>query len=212
MLEEDERKRTYGGMTRRSLCIGVGGAVAAFGLGTLKPLAANAVVRPPGGQEEDRLLAGCIRCEKCAETCPRGVISLTHIEDGLINMRTPVMDYHYDYCDWCVEENEGVPLCEHVCPTDALRLDSASTAANTILGIAQINEDWCLAYRLKGCRFCADNCPYGAMYLDENLMPHVIDDRCNGCGLCYTVCVSLQDASAVAGMTDRAIVVKPVKR
>ena len=54
-------------------------------------------------------------------------------------------------------------------------------------------------------------CPYEAIYLDDNRMPHVIPDRCNGCGLCYTVCVSMQDASLVEGMSDRAIVVKPVR-
>lgn len=211
-VENNEKKKTYAGMTRRTLCLGIGGAAVSLGLGALKPLTAEALVRPPGGQDEDQLLGACIRCEKCVEACPRGVVSLAHIEDGLINMRTPVMNCKDDYCNWCVDENNGKPLCEKTCPTGALRLVSGAERESTILGIAEINHDWCLAWRLKGCRFCVDNCPYEAMYLDENMIPHVIEEKCNGCGRCYTVCVSMQDASAVAGMTDRAIVVKPRRR
>ncbi|ACV23289.1 4Fe-4S dicluster domain-containing protein [Slackia heliotrinireducens] len=210
--QQEEKERTYAGMSRRTLLIGAGGAAVALGLGTLKPLAANAVVRPPGGQDEDLMLGACIRCEKCIEACPRRVIAPTHVEDGFINLRTPTMDYALDYCDWCTEENDGVPLCVAACPTQALKLPADATPENTILGIAEINKDWCLAYRFKGCRFCYDACPYEAMEMDENNIPHVIEDKCNGCGLCYTVCVSMQDASVVAGMTDRAIVVKPIER
>ena len=204
-------EKTYAGMSRRTLCLGIGGAAVALGLGVLKPVGAEAVVRPPGGQDESRLLGACIRCSKCIEACPRHVIAPTHIEAGFLNMRTPTMRFANDYCDWCKEDNDGVPKCVEVCPTGALALPEGATPENTILGIAEINTSWCLAYRFKGCKFCFDACPYEAIYLDDNRMPHVIPDRCNGCGLCYTVCVSMQDASLVEGMSDRAIVVKPVR-
>lgn len=43
------------------------------------------------------------------------------------------------------------------------------------------HQDLCLAYRLIGCRFCYDACQFEAMELDENNRPYVIADACNGC-------------------------------
>ena len=36
-------------------------------------------------------------------------------------------------------------------------------------------------------------------------------DKCNGCGACESVCVSLQNGSISAGATERAIVVRPLE-
>ena len=35
--------------------------------------------------------------------------------------------------------------------------------------------------------------------------------KCNGCGACESVCVSLQNGSISAGATERAIVVRPLE-
>ena len=67
-----------------------------------------------------------------------------------------------------------------------------------------------MAYKLIGCRFCYDACPYEAMELDENNRPVVLTDTCNGCGACESVCVSLQNGSISEGATARAIVVHPL--
>lgn len=213
-MEESTKKRepdrTYAGMTRRTLCIGAGGAALALGLGTLKLVDSAAAIRPPGAQNEDRLLANCIRCEKCVEACPRHIIVPTHLEDGIVGMRTPTLDFSANWCDWCTEENNGIPLCSQVCPTQAIDKTLGSTPDNTVIGVAEINTDWCLAWRFKGCRFCLDACEHDAIELDENDMPHIHGDRCNGCGACYTACVSLKEGSILADMTDRAIVIKPI--
>lgn len=182
-----------------------------LGLGGLKYVGSQALIRPPGGQSEEHLIAACIRCEKCYEICPRNVIKTAHIEDGIVNMRTPTFNFSENYCDWCVEENGGDPLCVSSCPTEALKLPVDATAENTIIGKAVINTNWCLAYLLIGCRFCFDACPYEAMELDQNNRPVVITDRCNGCGACESVCVSLQNGSISEGATERAIVVRPLE-
>ena len=179
-----------------------------LGLGGLKYIGTQPIIRPPGGQDEDRLVSACIRCEKCYEICPRDVIVPAHIEDGLINILSPNLNFDRDYCNWCAEENKGVPLCAQACPTQALSLPEGATVLNTIIGKAELNESWCLAYRLIGCRFCYDACPYEAMALDEYKRPYVIEDKCNGCGACECVCVSLQNASITAGATERAIIVR----
>jgi ferredoxin-type protein NapG len=136
----------------------------------------------------------------------------SHIEAGILNMRTPTLDFSGDYCDWCGEANNGDPLCDKVCPTLALRLPEGASAKNTIIGVAELYTTWCLAYKLIGCRFCYDACPYEAMELDGNNRPYVLNDRCNGCGACESVCVSLQSGSIAEGADERAIIVRPLRQ
>ena len=205
-----EKQEKTGGMTRRTLCLGIGSAAVMLGLGGLKYVAPQAIIRPPGGQDDERLISACIRCEKCYEICPRDVIRPAHIEDGILNMRTPTFDFSDNYCDWCTEENGGTPLCVSACPTKALELPAGATKENTIIGRAVINTDWCLAYKLIGCRFCYDACPYQAMELDGDNRPVVLENKCNGCGACESVCVSLQNGSISEGATARAITIQPL--
>lgn len=197
------------GITRRSLFAGAGCAAAMVALGGVRYLGSEPVTRPPGGQDEDLLLAGCIRCGKCMEACSQKVIRPVHAEKGLVGMRTPTMDFSEGWCDWCEGENGGVPLCASTCPTGALALPASATPEGTILGKAHLDEDQCLAYRLIGCRFCFDACPYDAIALDPHNRPVVDEERCNGCGACECVCVSQQEASLAANSTRRAISVYP---
>ena len=41
--------------------------------------------------------------------------------------------------------------------------------------------------------------------------PVVIADRCNGCGACESVCVSLKAGSIASGATERAIVIRSLE-
>ena len=197
-----------GGLSRRAFALGGAGAAVTLALGGFRFIPKNSLVRPPGGQDEDRLFARCIRCERCYEVCPRDAIRPAHLEDGIIGMRMPEMSFDTGYCNFCADENGGQPLCVAACPTGALQLDDGTKAEKTILGIAELNVDLCLAFRLIGCRFCYDACPYEAMGLDEFKRPYVISDLCNGCGACESVCASLMDGSIAVGAESRAIIVK----
>ncbi len=204
----DENEKTYGGMTRRALCLGGGGAVALLAMGGLEAVPAQAKVRPPGGQDEDRVISACIRCERCVEACPNNALRPAHVEDGILGVRTPTANFDEGWCDFCAEANGGVPLCTKYCPTGALVLDAGATAPTTVLGRASINEDWCLAYaRNNGCRFCYDACPGNAIELDQYGRPVVLTDKCYGCGACQNACVSMKEGSIAAGATHRAITV-----
>lgn len=207
---KEEAKPGYAGMSRRSFAIGAGGAVALLAMGGLKAVPAQAQVRPPGGQDENHLIASCIRCERCIEVCPKNALVPAHIEDGLLGVRTPVANFDSGWCDFCAEDNGGIPRCVEACSTSALSLSAGATAKNTILGKATIIKDWCLAWdKNNGCKFCYDACPYDAIELDEYGRPVVVADRCNGCGACQNACVSLKEGSIAVGATSRAIVVVP---
>ena len=217
MSEEDKapaaRAKEPMSVSRRSLFIGVGGTAALMGLGALRYVGHNPLCRPPGGQDEAHLVSACIRCEKCYEACPRKVIVPAHIEDGLLGMRSPALNFDADFCDYCTDENGGEPLCVKVCPTEALKLPVGATAETVLIGLAVIDESQCLAFRDTGCRECYDACPYEAIELsgdERNPRVSVVANNCNGCGACESVCVSLKAGSIASGATQRAIVVRPL--
>lgn len=210
-MKASDRQETIAGMDRRSFCIGAGGAVALLGLGGgIKLAGARDLVRPPGGQDEERLMAMCVRCEKCLTVCPHSIIVPTHIEDGLLAIRTPQLSFDIEYCDWCADANNGTPLCALVCPTGALSLEDGALQVEHPIGTPYLNKDDCLAYRMTGCRFCYDACEFGAIELDDFNRPVIIPEKCVGCGACESVCVSLQNGSIREGAVERAIVIRPL--
>lgn len=170
-------------LSRRDV-IGVGAAAVVLGgVGAVAALtqphdAAAAPLRPPGGQDEGLLLAQCMRCDRCRSACPTNCIAIGVIEDGLMNVRTPVMNYHVGGCVFCDK-------CIDACPTDVLR--PFDPHADKI-GMAVVDGDVCIAFRSPGaCKRCQDACQYKAIAIVGG-HPKVVRDRCNGCGLCESVC------------------------
>ena len=155
-VRDAEDASAVGGVSRRGFVLGSAGGAAMLALGLVKFAPETALCRPPGGQDEDRLLGMCVRCGKCMEVCPTGVIAPAHIEDGIVGVRTPRLDFSRSkaqlgslagWCDHCNEENGGTPRCAQVCPTGALTPPEGSTFDSMRLGTAVINRDWCLVIR-----------------------------------------------------------------
>lgn len=199
------------GMSRRALLASAGGVAAMLALGGLRAVPAQAQVRPPGGQDEGAMLARCVRCQRCVEACPRGVIRPARIEDGIVGARMPRLSFDRDWCDWCEQENGGVPLCVQACGSLALELAPQAARESTVMGIAEIDASQCLAHRQMNCRRCYDACPYGAMELDAAGRPVVVEELCTGCGACEAACVSLVNASVGTEIERRAITVQPAE-
>lgn len=198
-------------ISRRALCVGIGASAVMLGLGAVSLMPAQAQVRPPGAQDEARLLGACVRCERCVEACPRHAIAFQRMEDGIVGMRTPVMCFDTDYCTGCADEADGVAKCALVCPTGAISIPSGVEAASVVIGEAVVDTEQCLAYRLAGCRFCYDACPFEAIEMRQN-RPVVVPERCTGCGACESVCVSLKEGSIQSNTGHRAIHVVPLER
>ena len=137
------------------------------------------MLRPPGGQDETSLIANCTKCNRCRSICPENVIITASLEDGLVNVRTPTLDFKRGYCTFCGK-------CVEVCPTGAL----VPYGPNVKIGVARIDKDECVTYSQSGCQRCAEYCPEGALTIDSNGHPVVDESACNGCGWCEYVCPS----------------------
>ncbi|MDR1014593.1 MAG: 4Fe-4S dicluster domain-containing protein [Coriobacteriales bacterium] len=209
------RRAAPRGISRRGLLAGAAGAALLLGLGGVARATAGDTVplRPPGGQGEQRFIAACIHCDRCRGVCPRGVIGTCGIEDGIVNMRTPTLDFHVatakayrrgaahaDQEAVLAKPYEALldaggsgfcdfcMLCAKNCPTGAL---AAFDPDRHWIGEARIVPRSCIAFdKLGGCRKCVDYCPFGAISLDEGKRPVVQPEKCNGCGVCENICPS----------------------
>ena len=168
--------------TRREFLIGAVGAAALIAAGGAgRALAAETeLLRPPGGQDEQSFFALCSRCYRCRTVCPEDIVVTATIEDGVLQARTPKLDFHRGYCTFCNK-------CIDVCPTGALvPFDSSSER----IGMAVIDKNECLAYIRGACDKCVDACIYGAITLNGKGLPVVDESACNGCGICEYACPS----------------------
>ena len=193
MAIELTRRAAIGAAAGFAGCLVLGGASKAIA-------GENAPLRPPGAQDESHFLATCIKCNRCVEACPQHVLRTATLEDGLLNWRTPVMNFRSGICDFCGE-------CQVACPTLSIHDMSEKTS---VIGVAVIDQDRCIAYQGHGCRICVDTCPYGAISLGENERPIVDSSLCNGCGRCEYKCPS-NSYLTYAGGTDRGINIRGAK-
>lgn len=181
----DEDKRRL--LTRRQVVEGCAAAGALFVFGS----AAHALepqedrLRPPGAQDVQRLLASCIRCDRCRAACPTGAIGVGKMSAGVLNGRLPEMDFRSGWCDMC----GGEYRCAAACPTGAI---GSFDDKRDKIGVAVVDEDVCQLFGVSAhcSAACIDACAYRALSLDAYGRLEVDEDRCNGCGACEAVCPS----------------------
>ena len=165
-------------VTRRVFAVGLASAgalgclgVAARALGAEVPL-----LRPPGSSSEEQLLGACIRCGRCVEACGCGCAQYGSLRQGLLNARTPYLDFTKGSCDFCGS-------CINACPTGALGQLDVSPGA---IGFALVDQQRCVS-----CERCVGACSYAAISWDAGrAVPSVDRALCNGCGACEWVCPS----------------------
>lgn len=183
--------------TRRTFVIGGSalGVCAVLGF-AIKPFVAEAdVLRPPGSVNENDFMARCIRCDRCISICPTDVLEPMGIEEGILQVRTPRLNFSDNLCTFCDK-------CRRVCPTDAIKDMDPYSPLQGRIGMALLHEDRCLAFlRDNSCGICVDACPYEAMYFDEARRPVVDEDFCNGCGECVRICPAHVSGSFSGGTT-----------
>lgn len=156
--------------------VAVGGIAQAFGDETLQ-------LRPPGGQDSDRFLGACIRCDRCRAACPLNAIGVEELVPRVFSARLPVMNFREGYCDTC----DGEFHCIKACPTGAL---TPFDPYKDKIGMAIVDKNECQLYGASGsCNApCVDACTFDALSLDNNNRLVVDELLCNGCGACEYKC------------------------
>lgn len=155
------------------------------------------LLRPPGGQDEARLRALCVKCDRCRQVCPQGCIETVSAGKGFLDARTPMLNLHRGACDFCNR-------CIEVCPTGALQ---AFDPAKDKIGVAVLDTQKCIAYARGLCVVCEGSCPYDALTFDASGHPQVNEAACNGCGECVMAC-NVNVNRSFDGSFDRAIEVR----
>jgi ferredoxin-type protein NapG len=103
-------------LTRRAFVGLVGKGAMAVALGGLTRFLERKdnFIRPPGALPEEEFLSLCIRCDKCREVCPGGLITPVLLTESVISVGTPRLRWGYCNVEFCRR-------CSWVCPTGALR-------------------------------------------------------------------------------------------
>jgi len=138
----------------------------------------TALIRPPGAVEPTLFLSSCYRCGKCAQICPQKAIKIAGSEQGPA-LGTPYLKPEERYCIFCFQ-------CSEVCSSGALQ--PPIPAVSYILGKAQINHNYCLAWQGQICSACQNIC--AAISFQHYRYPIINEDKCLGCGFCASVCLA----------------------
>lgn len=176
------------------------------------------LIRPPGARSELDFMSICARCAQCLKVCPTNVIQPAVFDAGLEGFFTPQMDYRRGYCDWNCNE------CGKVCPTEAIRELSLPEKRLKVIGRAYIDKSTCIPWAEgRDCLVCQELCPApekaivftqgGGLALDSGRasgedgaggtegaagtvkLPHVVPERCIGCGICQYNCPVTNEAA-----------------
>jgi polyferredoxin len=164
------------------------------------------LIRPPGvqGTRSEAFLSQCIRCGECLKVCPTSGLQPALWESGLDGVWTPTLVPRLGYCDYACH------ACGQVCPTGAIPNLPLEEKRKQVIGKAEINRDRCLPWAENTpCIVCEEMCPLApkAVELDTFYIaddagqpltiqrPHMIADRCIGCGICEYKCPAQGEAA-----------------
>jgi len=200
----ETRREAFLRLGRGALRLGFAGAVVSSVAELLRrPPAARSredaetgILRPPGALEEADFLATCIRCELCADACPRRCIRMLGPAEGRAS-GTPYIVASERACDACLE-------CTLACPSGALR---ATQDPRTVrMGVAVVDERLCVSHNGTGvCGACHTACPFRDDVITQGVheAPTVIAENCIGCGLCEEACI-VDDRKAIRVFSERS--------
>jgi len=198
--------------SRREALGALGALAVGAGLITVAPnLVADSAkpIRPPGANDDD-FLDRCIRCGECMKVCPTQALQPSMSLKDLGGFLTPALVPRTGYCDFSCN------ACGYACPTGALPPLPLEEKQRVVLGTAHIDRDRCLPWSQNtDCIVCEEVCPLPekAIRLQGGgsgqgrgggaRRPHVIADRCIGCGACEYNCPVEGEAAIRVRRLDR---------
>lgn len=121
---------------------------------------------------------GCRLCEAVCALVHEGVANPKRSRIHILSRFSE--DHHLIFdqvvCQQCSDQD--VPPCAQACPSDAIYRDEGS-------GLWKVDSGACV-----GCGVCADECPYGAIFIDPVAMVALKCDLCGGQPQCVEICPS----------------------
>ena len=155
------------------------------------------MLRPPSVRNEDDFLEKCVRCGECMKVCLKNALYPASCQAGIEGLYTPVVIPRLGYCEY------NCTLCGQVCPTGAISALPVDTKRREVIGKAVIDKNHCLPFAKKiDCIVCEEHCPIPNKAIRSREVelidpdgrrrrikePYVVDEICNGCGICEYVC------------------------
>ena len=184
-----ERRVLLGGMA--------GGLLLALPARFRPPEKGSRLLRPPGVRSEDDFVKKCVRCGECMKVCLKNALYPAAYQAGFEGIYTPLVIPRLGYCEY------NCTLCGQVCPTGAIPSLPVEAKRREVIGKAVFDKNQCLPFARKiDCIVCEEHCPIPekairsrevqVMGLDGRLKtvkePYLVEDICNGCGICENVC------------------------
>jgi ferredoxin-type protein NapF len=116
----------------------------------------------------------CRGCRQaCVSACEQDIIRIHPEGHALAGI--PWLDFSRNGCTFCGE-------CAAACPLEHVRV------AAPALGGVQLVQERCLSWHDVICLACSSACQLRALVPDRHRRMSVNADRCNGCGMCISVC------------------------
>jgi len=155
------------------------------------------LLRPPGVRSENEFLKKCIRCGECMKVCLRSALYPALSQAGIEGLYTPVLIPRLGYCEY------NCTLCGQVCPTGAIPDLPAEVKKREVIGKAVFDKNHCIPFaRRIDCIVCEEHCPIPQKAIRSEIVtmtgfdgtrreikaPYVVEELCNGCGICEKVC------------------------
>lgn len=179
----------------------LGSLVSGFALSRVvrfrSPSLQERLLRPPGVTDERLFLEKCVRCGECMKVCLRSALYPAIHQAGAEGIFTPLLIPRLGYCEY------NCTLCGQVCPTSAIPSLPPNEKRRAVIGKAVFDKNHCLPYAKKiNCIVCEEHCPIPQKAIRSERMeerdlsgkrvllikPYVVDELCNGCGICENVC------------------------
>jgi polyferredoxin len=161
------------------------------------PAKESKLLRPPGVRLEDDFLKKCVRCGECMKVCLRSALYPALSQAGMEGIYTPVLIPRLGYCEY------NCTLCGQVCPTGAIPDLPVQEKKRQVIGKAAFDKNGCIPFaRRIDCIVCEEHCPIPQKAIRSEIVPmkgfdgvqrlvkvpYVVEELCNGCGICEKVC------------------------
>jgi polyferredoxin len=161
------------------------------------PEKASRLIRPPGVRDEGDFLKKCVRCGECMKVCLKNALYPAAWQAGVEGIYTPLVIPRLGYCEY------NCTLCGQVCPTGAIPNLPVAVKKREVIGKAVFVKDHCLPFAKRiDCIVCEEHCPISDKAIRSREVkvigfdgvvrtvkePYVVEEICNGCGICEFVC------------------------